>query len=388
MDEESADVPETALAPAEGGAEAATSGAVTPTGTATPDAATPEATAPATPGEAAGGATPDAAAGVPDGATASTETAVDPAPDAMTGATGAGSAPADAATAATGAATSPADVAGAMGDGTAAAVNAATAATSGAADAGTAATTHMTAGVTDAAAAVPDPGSFLATAADLIEAGGPIVVVLLVMSVLALAIVLAKLWQFAGSGLTDARPVERALDCWQQGRPEAALDAARAGRGPAARALAAALASGPETDGERAREAAWLAAAQAIESARVWLRPLEVIASLAPLLGLFGTVLGMIRAFAELEAAGSRVDPSILSGGIWEALLTTAVGLAIAIPAVAAFNWFERKVERAEALSEQAVAALFSGPRPATQAPPRAAEPFAGEVRIRAATGS
>jgi biopolymer transport protein ExbB len=168
------------------------------------------------------------------------------------------------------------------------------------------------------------------------------------------------------------------------GDPEAALEAAQVGRGPAARALAAALASAPWGDAERGREAAWLAASRSLEAARVWMRPLEVIASLAPMLGLFGTVLGMIEAFAELEAAGARVDPSILSGGIWEALLTNAVGLAVAIPAVAAFNWFERRIERAEALFEQAIAALFSSDLPATAAPTRRAKSLPGAGRFRA----
>ena len=79
---------------------------------------------------------------------------------------------------------------------------------------------------------------------------------------------------------------------------------------------------------------------------KMLLRPLEVIANLAPLLGLLGTVLGMIVAFQNMEAAGSRVDPSVLSGGIWQALLTTAVGLAVAIPTVAVHSWLERRVER------------------------------------------
>ena len=82
---------------------------------------------------------------------------------------------------------------------------------------------------------------------------------------------------------------------------------------------------------------------------RGWLKPLEVIASLAPLLGLFGTVLGMIEAFRQMEAAGNQVNPTVLSGGIWEALLTTAVGLAVAIPAVVALNWLERRVEQRDA---------------------------------------
>ena len=70
-----------------------------------------------------------------------------------------------------------------------------------------------------------------------------------------------------------------------------------------------------------------------------------MIASLAPLLGLLGTVLGMIEAFQAMEAAGTRVNPAVLSGGIWQALLTTAVGLSIAIPVSMTNSWLERKVE-------------------------------------------
>lgn len=75
------------------------------------------------------------------------------------------------------------------------------------------------------------------------------------------------------------------------------------------------------------------------------LRPLEVIATVAPLLGLFGTVLGMIEAFKAMEAAGAQVDPAVLSGGIWQALLTTAVGLGVAIPVSLIHSLFERQHE-------------------------------------------
>jgi biopolymer transport protein ExbB len=73
------------------------------------------------------------------------------------------------------------------------------------------------------------------------------------------------------------------------------------------------------------------------------LKVLEIIALTAPLMGLFGTVLGMIDAFKAMEMAGSQVDPSILSGGIWKALLTTAVGLAVAIPVSLVHTWFESR---------------------------------------------
>ena len=108
------------------------------------------------------------------------------------------------------------------------------------------------------------------------------------------------------------------------------------------------------------REEVYRYAAGALEALRGWLRPLEVIAALAPLLGLFGTVLGMIAAFRQLEAAGNQVNPAVLSGGIWEALLTTAVGLAVAMPVVALLNWLERRVERLAHEIDDAVTRLFT----------------------------
>ncbi|MFP6717413.1 MAG: MotA/TolQ/ExbB proton channel family protein, partial [Alphaproteobacteria bacterium] len=77
-------------------------------------------------------------------------------------------------------------------------------------------------------------------------------------------------------------------------------------------------------------------------------------ANLSPLLGLLGTVLGMIKAFARLESAGTKVDPAILAGGIWEALLTTAFGLSVAIPALAAFYILEGQVENVRAQMKDA----------------------------------
>jgi biopolymer transport protein ExbB len=69
---------------------------------------------------------------------------------------------------------------------------------------------------------------------------------------------------------------------------------------------------------------------------------LSSIAAIAPLFGLFGTVLGMIEVFQRLAALGGRADVALLSGGIWVALLTTAFGLLVAIPALLAHHYFSR----------------------------------------------
>ena len=71
---------------------------------------------------------------------------------------------------------------------------------------------------------------------------------------------------------------------------------------------------------------------------------LEIISQVSPLIGLLGTVIGMIDSFNELELGGSLVDPSVLAGGIWTALLTTAMGLIVAIPALISHYFFDKKI--------------------------------------------
>ncbi len=72
---------------------------------------------------------------------------------------------------------------------------------------------------------------------------------------------------------------------------------------------------------------------------------LGTIAAIAPLLGFLGTVTGMIRAFIQVQNLGGNVDASVLAGGIWEALVTTAAGLAVGIITLIFYNWLQGKVE-------------------------------------------
>ena len=88
-------------------------------------------------------------------------------------------------------------------------------------------------------------------------------------------------------------------------------------------------------------------------------RFLDTVAQVAPLLGLFGTVLGMIEAFQALQSAGSQVDPSLLAGGIWVALLTTAAGLAVAMPASVVLSWFESRMAEERALADHALSVVL-----------------------------
>ena len=77
-----------------------------------------------------------------------------------------------------------------------------------------------------------------------------------------------------------------------------------------------------------------------------YLGVLATIAAVAPLLGFLGTVTGMIKAFMRIEALGGNVNASVLAGGIWEALVTTASGLTVGIPVLIFYNYFQGKVDR------------------------------------------
>lgn len=202
----------------------------------------------------------------------------------------------------------------------------------------------------------------LSPAVEMLHAGGPVVAILLLLSVVALAIVLVKLWQFARLRIGIDRRARAALALFRSGRPEEALARLQGARNPGARLLALAIRGRLRDDlpEPRLREELARLGSEEVEALRVGFRPLEVIGGLAPLLGLFGTVLGMIAAFQALERAGNRVDPAVLSGGIWEALLTTAVGLAVAIPVVALLNWLERRVERQTQEMESLVTQVFT----------------------------
>jgi len=215
-----------------------------------------------------------------------------------------------------------------------------------------------TAGIAEAAPALGP----VERALELFQAGGPVVAILVAMSVIAVTIVLAKLWQFHSLRLSDWRTPWEVLHLHLHGRSDQALAKAQGSSQPVVRVLAAAIAGQIRVGISEAvvREEAMRVGALELDNLRGWLRPLEVIAALAPLLGLFGTVLGMIDAFRQLESGGNQVDPSVLSGGIWVALLTTAVGLAVAMPVSAVLSWLERRIERTGQVMDDLVTQCFT----------------------------
>ena len=193
----------------------------------------------------------------------------------------------------------------------------------------------------DAAASGAD--STIWSIVPLIDKGGPIVVILLCLSVLSLAIILLKVFQFWRAGLTRRAFVDAAIAKIEAGDKEGAATLLRKTRSPIARTLLAGVEG--SLKGADAEEEIARVGGNELGGLQSYFRWLEVIGNISPLLGLLGTVIGMISAFQQLEGAGNKVDPAILSGGIWVALLTTAVGLSVAIPAITALNLLESRVD-------------------------------------------
>ena len=189
------------------------------------------------------------------------------------------------------------------------------------------------------------------------ELGGPVVMVLIAVSVLTFAVVLFKLVQFSKVGVGRHKAIRRALEAWDNGDAQGSNAALGQSTSYLAPVVVHAVTSDPAPDLRARLEAE---AELKFEKLEKGFRFLDSVAQLAPLLGLFGTVLGMIEAFQALQQAGSSVDPSLLAGGIWVALLTTAVGLAVAMPTSLILSWFEAKMEKERVFAEKALTTILA----------------------------
>lgn len=198
--------------------------------------------------------------------------------------------------------------------------------------------------------------------AKFLGAGGLVLWLLACLSVGSLTVILAKLWQWWRQRPRPLDVAERAVALLARGDRAQAILLVQGQRNHCARLIGETLRllEAGMLSVEDVRTESLRLARGAVAALDGHLRILEVVASLAPLLGLFGTVLGMIDAFQALEAAGRQVNPALLSGGIWKALLTTAAGLAVAIPVSMANSWFERRVEVESAAMLDALERIFT----------------------------
>ncbi len=188
--------------------------------------------------------------------------------------------------------------------------------------------------------------------------GGPIMWPLLLCSVAALTVILYKAYQFIViRGGVD--PVLRRIEeCVQSGDHETAQEACAQLRGPVSTVVRTGLARAGEPKAI-IREAVEDAGMHELASLESFLPVLQTVGNIAPLLGFLGTVLGMINAFFAVAKAGLG-DPGVISAGIAQALITTAAGLIIAVPAFAFYNYFVARVNAHSLQMERAASHVIS----------------------------
>ena len=183
--------------------------------------------------------------------------------------------------------------------------------------------------------------------------GGWIMFPLVALSVLALAVIIDRVRAYRVASVDSDSLRDSVLDLLQQGRVDEAIAACERFKGPVAAVLLVGLHKYRRLK-DRGRMPSEIEgnvnqtmsdyAPHVVEALEKRLNLLTLIAAVSPLLGMAGTVVGMIKAFTVMAKQG--LDANAVAGGISEALITTAAGLLIAIPAVVAHNIFSRKVER------------------------------------------
>lgn len=178
---------------------------------------------------------------------------------------------------------------------------------------------------------------------ELLKAGGILMVPIVACSILALAIVLERFWTLRASRVSPPQTINELWRWIKKKELNARKLKALQSSSPLGRVLAGGLMNAKHGR-EIMKESIEHEASQAIHELERFLNPLGTIATITPLLGLLGTVIGMIKVFAEIQLAGVG-DAGNLAGGISEALITTASGLSVAIPALICHRYFIRRVD-------------------------------------------
>ena len=189
---------------------------------------------------------------------------------------------------------------------------------------------------------------------DIFDKGGIIVWILAGYSFIALTILFERVIRFTFMGSPRRHTEQNLLEALKQCRPDAVIDKMR---GPEGRLLQGMLQASKDGIHDLNRVAIRLGSFE-LNKMEKGFRTLSFLGNTAPLLGLLGTIIGMIKAFMVIEQAGGQVDAQALAGGIWEAMLTTGVGLAVAIPVLLLLHLLESAADK-RAHSMRNYASLF-----------------------------
>jgi len=178
---------------------------------------------------------------------------------------------------------------------------------------------------------------------ELITAGGWLMVPIILCSVVALAIIGERFWVLKQDKVLPTNLVAQVWQLHKKGELDAERIKLLRDSSPLGRILSAGLIN-MHHEREVMKEAIEETGRQVVLELERFLNTLGTIASITPLLGLLGTVIGMIKVFTAITAHGVG-NPTILAGGISEALITTAAGLSVAIPSLMFYRYFRGKVD-------------------------------------------
>ena len=183
---------------------------------------------------------------------------------------------------------------------------------------------------------------------DALSVGGPALWVIFGISIVLVTVGLWKFWHLIKLGAWNKKQADEILKLWLEKKVEP-VDANQQNIRAKILGQTILAISDKNYTNEMVREECVRLANNELNEARRGLRIIDLIITIAPLVGLLGTVLGMIEAFQALQDSGAQADPSALAGGIWEALLTTAAGMGIAIPASILLSWYDSVVDNVQA---------------------------------------
>jgi biopolymer transport protein ExbB len=193
---------------------------------------------------------------------------------------------------------------------------------------------------------------------DIVMKGGPLMWPIILCSVISIAIIADRAYVIYRAGAGAPGLFTRVKALYRTGKQKQALELCEGSPLPEARVLAVGMRLRGRSEGEKEKLIS-RAGSRMLRGLERNLRGLGIIGNITPLLGLTGTVTGMIRAFRKIQEAGGGVDPSMLAGGIWEALITTAAGLVVAIPTLVAYHYFEGRIDDISSRMKDAAAGLL-----------------------------
>lgn len=175
--------------------------------------------------------------------------------------------------------------------------------------------------------------------------GGLLIIPILLSSLIALAVIIERLWYYHRARCDSNSLYSQLYPLIQHKRLSEALALCESLRGVLPRILTVVL-QNAHLSVEDIEKRVSAAGTREIQRLSKHVRGLGIIGSVTPLIGLLGTVVGMVKTFMQIAELQGQVNPSVLAGGIWEALLTTAAGLTVAIPVVIMHHYFEGVVEQ------------------------------------------